>query len=183
MTSAPPRPTSTFPSTSKLSTLYHICPAISDSPAVYPLIMIGPWVRQVYAACMITNQPRLYARMHGRGRVLLVFVLFMFAFFEYPLPIGFNRLPSRNPTRCCGLSQPTVMLPTPDTRPPPSPSLPFSGSNNDSFELLQANSTSHCGHRVGIAHTRWATHGECVRVRGGGAKRGSAWVSRGGGGK
>eukprot|EP00903_Cladosiphon_okamuranus_P008174 g7873.t1 len=33
------------------------------------------------------------------------------------------------------------------------------GSNNDSFELLQDNSKSHCGHRVGIAHTRWATHG------------------------
>ena len=34
------------------------------------------------------------------------------------------------------------------------------GTNNDSFELLQENSKSHCGHRVGIAHTRWATHGK-----------------------
>lgn len=35
----------------------------------------------------------------------------------------------------------------------------YLGSNNDSFELLEENSKSHSGHRVGIAHTRWATHG------------------------
>ncbi|CAN0313307.1 unnamed protein product [Pylaiella littoralis] len=33
------------------------------------------------------------------------------------------------------------------------------GSNNDSFELLEEHSKNHAGHRVGIAHTRWATHG------------------------
>eukprot|EP00903_Cladosiphon_okamuranus_P009468 g9023.t1 len=32
-------------------------------------------------------------------------------------------------------------------------------SNIDSFELLLENSKSHSGNRVGIAHTRWATHG------------------------
>ena len=37
--------------------------------------------------------------------------------------------------------------------------LLYAGSNNDSFELLKEHSESHCGHRVGIAHTRWATHG------------------------
>lgn len=39
------------------------------------------------------------------------------------------------------------------------------GSNNDSFELLQENSKNHSGHRVGIAHTRWATHGTCTRTK------------------
>lgn len=33
------------------------------------------------------------------------------------------------------------------------------GNANDSFELLKNNSGSHVGHRAGIAHTRWATHG------------------------
>lgn len=33
------------------------------------------------------------------------------------------------------------------------------GDANNSFELLKDNSSSHVGHRVGIAHTRWATHG------------------------
>ena len=33
------------------------------------------------------------------------------------------------------------------------------GSNNDSFEILQEHSNDHRGHQVGIAHTRWATHG------------------------
>ena len=33
------------------------------------------------------------------------------------------------------------------------------GDTNNSFELLKENSSSHIGHLVGIAHTRWATHG------------------------
>ena len=33
------------------------------------------------------------------------------------------------------------------------------GSTSDSFELLKNNSSVHDGHGVGIAHTRWATHG------------------------
>jgi len=33
------------------------------------------------------------------------------------------------------------------------------GTSADSVELLEANSGAHRGHRVGIAHTRWATHG------------------------
>ncbi|CAM9358057.1 unnamed protein product, partial [Choristocarpus tenellus] len=32
-------------------------------------------------------------------------------------------------------------------------------ATNDSFELLRDNSGNHVGHRAGIAHTRWATHG------------------------
>ena len=32
-------------------------------------------------------------------------------------------------------------------------------STSDSFDLLKKNSSIHEGHRVGIAHTRWATHG------------------------
>lgn len=34
------------------------------------------------------------------------------------------------------------------------------GDSADSMELLQTNSASHASHTVGIAHTRWATHGE-----------------------
>lgn len=34
------------------------------------------------------------------------------------------------------------------------------GDSADSMELLQTNSASHVSHTVGIAHTRWATHGE-----------------------
>ena len=34
------------------------------------------------------------------------------------------------------------------------------GDSADSVELLQTNSASHVSHTVGIAHTRWATHGE-----------------------
>ena len=33
------------------------------------------------------------------------------------------------------------------------------GSTSDSFDLLKNNSSVHDGHGVGIAHTRWATHG------------------------
>ena len=33
------------------------------------------------------------------------------------------------------------------------------GSTADSIALLKANSARHAGHHVGIAHTRWATHG------------------------
>ncbi|CAN0057858.1 unnamed protein product, partial [Hapterophycus canaliculatus] len=33
------------------------------------------------------------------------------------------------------------------------------GDSADSMELLQTNSANHSGHTVGIAHTRWATHG------------------------
>lgn len=33
------------------------------------------------------------------------------------------------------------------------------GDSADSMELLQTNSASHANHTVGIAHTRWATHG------------------------
>lgn len=34
------------------------------------------------------------------------------------------------------------------------------GDSADSMELLQTNSANHASHTVGIAHTRWATHGE-----------------------
>ena len=33
------------------------------------------------------------------------------------------------------------------------------GSTSDSIELLRANEAAHAGHHIGIAHTRWATHG------------------------
>ena len=32
-------------------------------------------------------------------------------------------------------------------------------STSDSIDLVRANSSKHAGHTVGIAHTRWATHG------------------------
>lgn len=34
------------------------------------------------------------------------------------------------------------------------------GNAADSMELLQTNAGNHSHHKVGIAHTRWATHGE-----------------------
>ncbi len=34
------------------------------------------------------------------------------------------------------------------------------GDTADSMALLQTNSANHVSHTVGIAHTRWATHGE-----------------------
>ena len=37
------------------------------------------------------------------------------------------------------------------------------GDTADSMELLQTNSANHASHTVGIAHTRWATHGERER--------------------
>lgn len=37
------------------------------------------------------------------------------------------------------------------------------GDSADSMELLQTNSANHASHAVGIAHTRWATHGEKER--------------------
>ena len=33
------------------------------------------------------------------------------------------------------------------------------GSSNDSIALVKAHSSKHDGHHIGIAHTRWATHG------------------------
>ena len=55
------------------------------------------------------------------------------------------------------------------------------GDSADSMELLQTNSANHVSHTVGIAHTRWATHGEnrmadvlSVAVRSG------AWIAPGG---
>jgi glutamine---fructose-6-phosphate transaminase (isomerizing) len=33
------------------------------------------------------------------------------------------------------------------------------GSTHDSIDLVRDNSNKHKGHRIGIAHTRWATHG------------------------
>jgi glucosamine--fructose-6-phosphate aminotransferase (isomerizing) len=33
------------------------------------------------------------------------------------------------------------------------------GNSADSIELLRQKSSEHTGHQVGIAHTRWATHG------------------------
>jgi len=32
-------------------------------------------------------------------------------------------------------------------------------STSDSIDLLRANSIRHIGHHIGVAHTRWATHG------------------------
>ena len=34
------------------------------------------------------------------------------------------------------------------------------GNAADSMELLHTNTGNHSHHKVGIAHTRWATHGE-----------------------
>lgn len=37
------------------------------------------------------------------------------------------------------------------------------GNNADSIELVRGKSKGMEGHSIGIAHTRWATHGACAK--------------------